>query len=110
MKAFKISEIQTNAILEIRLRQLAKLEQIKLEEEKSSLEAERSDLEKIIKSKARLKTYIKNELKEIKNNFGDDRNSPIESASDAKAFSEEEVVTSEAVTVILSKAGWIRSA
>ena len=55
MKAFKISEIQTNAILEIRLRQLAKLEQIKLEEEKSSLEAERSDLEKIIKSKAEAK-------------------------------------------------------
>ncbi len=110
MKAFKISEIQTNAILEIRLRQLAKLEQIKLEEEKNSLETERSELEKIIKSKARLKTYIKNELKEIKENFGDERNSPIESTSEAKAFSEEEVVTSEAVTVILSKAGWIRSA
>jgi len=110
MKAFKISEIQTNAILEIRLRQLAKLEQIKLEEEKSSLEAERAELEKIIKSKARLKTYIRNELKEIKENFGDVRNSPIESSSAAKAFSEEETVTSEAVTVILSKAGWVRSA
>jgi len=110
MKAFKISEIQTNAILEIRLRQLAKLEQIKLEEEKDGLEAERSELEKIIKSKARLKTYIKNELKEIKENFGDERSSPIESTSEAKAFSEEEVVTSEAVTIILSKAGWIRSA
>ena len=110
MKAFKISEIQTNAILEIRLRQLAKLEQIKLEEEKSSLEAERAELEKIIKSKARLKTYIKNEIKGIKENFGDVRNSPIESSSAAKAFSEEETVTSEAVTVILSKAGWVRSA
>jgi len=110
MKAFKISEVQTNAILEIRLRQLAKLEQIKLEEEKNTLEVERSDLEKIIQSKSRLKTYIKNELKEIKENFGDDRNSPIESSSEAKAFSEEEVVTSEPVTVILSKAGWIRSA
>lgn len=110
MKAFKISEIQTNAILEIRLRQLAKLEQIKLEEEKGNLEIERGELEKIIKSKARLKTYIKNELKEIKENFGDERNSPIESISDAKAFSEEEVVTSEAVTIVLSKAGWIRSA
>ena len=67
-------------------------------------------LKKIIQSKSRLKTYIKNELKEIKENFGDDRNSPIESSSEAKAFSEEEVVTSEPVTVILSKAGWIRSA
>jgi topoisomerase-4 subunit A len=110
MKAFKISEIQTNAILEIRLRQLAKLEQIKLEEEKNSLEAERAELVKVIKSKARLKTYIKNELKEIKENFGDDRNSPIEFSSAAKAFAEEEMVTSEAVTVILSKAGWVRSA
>ena len=110
MKAFKISEIQTNAILEIRLRQLAKLEQIKLEEEKTALEIERSELEKIIKSKARLKTYIKNELKDIKENFGDERNSPIESFASAKAFSEEEMVTSEPVTVVLSKAGWIRSA
>ncbi|MDB9813543.1 DNA topoisomerase IV subunit A [Gammaproteobacteria bacterium] len=110
MKVFKISEIQTNAILEIRLRQLAKLEQIKLEEEKGHLELERKELEKVIKSKARLKTYIKNELKEIKENFGDIRNSPIESLSDAKAFSEEEMVTSEAVTIILSKGGWIRSA
>ncbi|MBA4692779.1 MAG: DNA topoisomerase IV subunit A [SAR86 cluster bacterium] len=110
MKTFKISEIQTNAILEIRLRQLAKLEQIKLEEERDELEKERAELEKIIKSRARLKTYIKNELKEIKDKFGDERNSPIESSSDAKAFSEEEMVTSEAVTIILSKAGWIRSA
>ena len=110
MKAFKISEIQTNAILEIRLRQLAKLEQIKLEEEKTTLEIERSELEKIIKSKARLKTYIKNELKDIKEKFGDERNSPIESFGSAKAFSEEEMVTSEPVTVVLSKAGWIRSA
>jgi len=110
MKTFKISEIQTNAILEIRLRQLAKLEQIKLEEEKSLLKKERDELEKIIKSKSRLKTYIKKELKEIKENFGDDRNSPIEDSSDAKAFSEEEMVTSEAVTIIISKAGWIRSA
>ena len=110
MKAFKISEIQTNAILEIRLRQLAKLEQIKLEEEKGQLELERAELEKIIKSKARLKTYIKTELKEIKDNFGDPRNSPIEALSEAKAFSEEEMVTSEAVTIVLSKGGWIRSA
>ena len=110
MKAFKISEIQTNAILEIRLRQLAKLEQIKLEEEKGHLELERAELEKIIKSKTRLKTYIKTELKEIKDNFGDDRNSPIETLSEAKAFSEEEMVTSESVTIVLSKGGWIRSA
>ena len=62
IKRFKISEIQANAILEIKLRQLAKLEQIKLEEESKLLKDEKKDLEKIIGSKSRLKTYIKKEL------------------------------------------------
>ena len=73
-KKFKISDIQANAILEIKLRQLAKLEQIKLEEESDALKKEKKELEKILNSKARLKTFIKNELKEIKKNFGDERN------------------------------------
>ena len=68
-KKFKISDIQANAILEIKLRQLAKLEQIKLEEERDALKKEKKELEKILNSKARLKTFIKNELKEIKDNF-----------------------------------------
>jgi len=110
IKKFKISEIQANAILEIKLRQLAKLEQIKLEEESKLLKDEKKDLEKIIGSKSRLKTYIKKELLEIKEQFGDERNSPIIESSNAKAFSEEEVISNEPITIILSKAGWIRAA
>ncbi len=109
-KKFKISDIQANAILEIKLRQLAKLEQIKLEEERDALKEEKKELEKILNSKARLKTFIKNELKEIKENFGDDRNSPIIESSSAKMFSEEDTITSDPVTIVLSNAGWIRSA
>ena len=110
IKKFKLSEIQANAILEIKLRQLAKLEQIKLENERSELVAEQDEIEKILKSKSRLKTLIKNELLDIKEKFGDERKSPILSESDAKVFSEEETLVTEPITVVLSKAGWIRSA
>ena len=110
IKAFKLSEIQANAILEIRLRQLAKLEQIKLENERDSLVDERNEIEKILKSKSRLRTLIKKELNDIKDTYGDDRNSPIIKSSNAKIFSEEDTLVTETVTVVLSKAGWIRSA
>ena len=110
IKNFKLSEIQANAILEIKLRQLAKLEQIKLEDEKKNLTTEQHEIEKVLKSKIRLKTLIKKELNEIKNNFGEDRKSPIIASSAAKIFSEEETIITESITVVLSKAGWIRSA
>ena len=110
IKNFKLSEIQANAILEIKLRQLAKLEQIKLEDEKKNLTTEQNEIEKVLKSKTRLKTLIKKELNEIKENFGEDRKSPIISSSAAKIFSEEETIITESITVVLSKAGWIRSA
>ena len=110
IKAFKLSEIQANAILEIKLRQLAKLEQIKLENERDQLVSEQKNIEKILKSKTRLKTLIKNELIEIKETFGEERISPIIESSKAKIFSEEETIVTEPITVVLSKAGWIRSA
>ena len=110
IKEFKLSDIQANAILEIKLRQLAKLEQIKLKEESDSLKLEQDDIEKILKSKSRLKTLIKNELLEIKNKFGDGRKSPIIPESEAKVFSEEDTIVTEPITVVLSKAGWIRGA
>ena len=110
IKNFKLSEIQANAILEIKLRQLAKLEQIKLEDEKKNLTTEQHEIEKVLKSKIRLKTLIKKELNEIKDNFGEDRKSPIITSSAAKIFSEEETIITESITVVLSKAGWIRSA
>ena len=110
IKAFKLSEIQANAILEIRLRQLAKLEQLKIENERNELVDERDDIEKILKSKSRLKTLIKNELNEIKELFGEERKSPIIDSTNAKIFSEEETIVTEPITVVLSKAGWVRSA
>ncbi len=110
IKVFKLSEIQANAILEIRLRQLAKLEQLKIENERNELVDERNDIEKILKSKSRLKTLIKNELNEIKELFGEERKSPIINSTNAKIFSEEETIVTEPITVVLSKAGWVRSA
>ncbi len=110
IKAFKLSEIQANAILEIRLRQLAKLEQLKIENERNELVDERDDIEKILKSKSRLKTLIKNELNEIKELYGEKRESPIIASTNAKIFSEEETIVTEPITVVLSKAGWVRSA
>jgi topoisomerase-4 subunit A len=109
-KAFKLSDIQANAILEIKLRQLAKLEQIKLEQERDALLEEQNEIEKILNSKTRLKTLIKKELLEIKDGFGEDRKSPIRQSSDAKVFSEEDTLVTESITVVLSEAGWIRSA
>ena len=110
IKAFKLSEIQANAILEIRLRQLAKLEQLKIENERNELVNEQDDIEKILKSKSRLKTLIKNELNEFKELFGEERKSPIINSTNAKIFSEEETIVTEPITVVLSKAGWVRSA
>ena len=110
IKTFKLSDIQANAILEIKLRQLAKLEQLKLENERDELVNEKNNIEKILKSKTRLKTLIKNELIEIKEEFGEERKSPIIHESNAKVFSEEETIVTEPITVVLSEAGWIRSA
>ena len=109
IREFKLTDIQANAILEIKLRQLAKLEQIKLEDERSKLSDEQKEIETILSSKARLKTLIKKELLEIKENFGEERRSPIKSTSNAKVFSEEETLVTEPITVVLSEAGWIRS-
>ena len=110
IKAFKLSEIQANAILEIRLRQLAKLEQLKIENERNELVSEQDEIEKILKSKSRLKTLIKNELIEIRELFGEERKSHIIDSTNAKVFSEEDTIVTEPITVVLSKAGWIRSA
>ena len=110
IKVFKLSEIQANAILEIRLRQLAKLEQLKIEDERNQLSDEQNEIEKILKSKSRLKSLVKKELLDIKDTFGEERKSPIINSTNAKVFSEEETIVTEPITVVLSKAGWIRSA
>ncbi|SVA36986.1 uncharacterized protein METZ01_LOCUS89840 [marine metagenome] len=109
-KKFKLSLIQVDATLEIRLKQLAKLEEEKIKLEQEALETERKDLEKILKSKTRLKTLIKRELKTDSEIHGDERKSRIIERSEATAFDESELISSDPVTIILSKLGWIRAA
>ena len=110
MKAFKISERQSEAILELRLRQLAKLEEIKIKTEQQELSDERKTLEQLLKSATRLKTFIKNEIKTDAEKFGDARRSRLMEREEARAFSETELLPTEPVTIVLSERGWMRSA
>lgn len=107
---FDLSERQAEAILEIRLRQLAKLEEIKIMSEKEKLEEERKRLEKILSSDTMIKKEIKKEIRADMKKYGDSRITPIKEREEARAFSESEVIETEPVTVILSENGWIRSA
>lgn len=110
MQRFLLSERQAEAILEIRLRQLAKLEEIKIRGEQEALSAERDQLEMLLKSDQKLRNLIKKELQEDKKQFGDSRRSPLVERGEAKAISEQEFTPSEAVTIILSEMGWVRCA
>jgi len=110
MQSFNLSERQADAILDIRLRQLARLEEVKIRGEQDELQLERADLEKTINSKARLKTLIKKELTADAEEFGDERVSPLVSRGDAQAFSEKDLISTESVTIVLSEKGWIRAA
>ena len=110
MKKFKLSDLQATAILDIRLRQLARLEEQKLQGEKDELEVEKADIEKLLKSKARLKTLIKKELLADAEAFGDERRSPLASVTEADAYSDEDLLSNEPITVVLSEKGWVRSA
>jgi topoisomerase IV subunit A len=111
MAHFKLDEIQAEAILELKLRHLAKLEEVKIQSEQKELNAEKDKLELLLSSDTRLKTYIKKELKAIIEDFGDERRSLIKSdVTVAQAFSEDDLVVAENVTVVLSDKGWVRSA
>lgn len=110
MTSFKLTAIQADAILDLRLRQLAKLEEQKIRGEQAELDAERADIEKTINSKARLKTLIKKELIADTKEYGDDRVSPVVQREEALAFREKDLISSEPVTVVLSEKGWIRAA
>ncbi|HCA36075.1 MAG TPA: DNA topoisomerase IV subunit A [Gammaproteobacteria bacterium] len=110
MKRFKISERQAEAILELRLRQLAKLEEIKIRAEQKELSEERKSIEQLLKSATRLKTFIKNEIKADAERFGDERRSQLVEREESKAFSETELLSTEPVTIVLSERGWMRAA
>lgn len=110
MSTFELSEKQANAILEIRLRQLARLEEIQLTDEKIQLEDTRKGLAWTLASPKRLNAQIRKELEEIEQEFGDARRTTIAPADDALAYAEEELTANEPVTVVLSEKGWIRAA
>ncbi len=110
MSSFNLTEKQATAILEIRLRQLAKLEQIKIEQETADLQAEQKKLELLLSSDRRLTTLMRKELQQIITDFGDARRSTIVERERAIALKEEALTPSEPATVVLSKKGWIRSA
>jgi topoisomerase IV subunit A len=110
MKRFKLSEEQADYILETRLRQLARLEEMRLNAERDALEEERARIEVTLKSKSRLKTLIKEELREDAKKYGDARRSPLVEREAAQALDETQLVASEPITVVLSAKGWVRAA
>jgi topoisomerase-4 subunit A len=110
MKRFKLSDIQAEAILNLRLRNLAKLEEMKIRGEQDELNEERESLDKTLKSAARLKTLIKKEILEDAEAYGDDRRTAIVEREAAQAIDETQLVSSEPVTVVLSKRGFARAA
>jgi topoisomerase-4 subunit A len=110
MQRFGISDIQAEAVLELKLRNLAKLEEISIRAEQDELQQERDHLQKILGSEARLKTLIKTELLAVAEKYGDARRSPLVARAEAKAFSELELVTADPITVVMSEKGWIRAA
>lgn len=110
MARFKISDDQAEAILELKLRHLAKLEEMKIRGEQEELATERDGLEKTLGSEARLKTLIKKELLADAEEFGDERRSQLVLREEARAFSELELMTADPITIVMSEKGWIRAA
>jgi len=110
MKRFKLSDEQADYILETKLRQLARLEEMKIEAERNQLEEERARINVLLKSPAKLKTLIKGELQADAAKYSDERRSPLVEREVAQALDESALVASEPVTVVLSQKGWIRAA
>ena len=110
IKRFKLSEEQADYILETRLRQLARLEEMKLNAERDALEEERARIAVTLKSPAKLKLLIKDELTADAEKYGDKRRSPIIEREVAQALDESSLVVSEPITVVLSEKGWVRAA
>ncbi|WP_294909368.1 DNA topoisomerase IV subunit A [Tatumella sp. UBA2305] len=110
MSRFSISETQAEAILELKLRHLAKLEEMKIRGEQDALAKERDELQALLASERKMNTLLKKELQADSKTYGDSRRSPLREREEAKAISETELVPSEPVTVVLSQMGWVRSA
>ncbi|HHW7579160.1 DNA topoisomerase IV subunit A [Mannheimia haemolytica] len=110
MARFNLSEVQAEAILNLRLRHLAKLEEHQLQAEKSELEKERDELQLILGSERRLNSLIKKEVQADAKAFASPRRSPLVERAESKAIAESDLTPTEDVTVILSEKGWVRCA
>ncbi|MGQ0384573.1 MAG: DNA topoisomerase IV subunit A [Gammaproteobacteria bacterium] len=110
MKRFKLTDLQAEAILETKLRHLARLEEMKIRGEQKELSEEQDSLEQTLKSAARLKKLVREELAADAALYGDARRTRLVERAAAQAIAEEELVTSEPVTVVLSTLGWVRQA
>ena len=110
MAAFELDDTQAEAILELKLRHLARLEEMKIRGEQAELEKERKDLSALLKSKKKLRSLVRDELLADAEEFGDPRRSPLTERDAAKAMEHHDMIPAEAVTVILSQKGWIRAA
>jgi topoisomerase-4 subunit A len=110
MARFNLSDRQAEAILDLKLRHLAKLEEMKIRGEQDELAAERDSLQKTLGSKARLRTLVKQEIKAAARTYGDERRSLLVEREAAQALDETALVPSEPVTVVLSEKGWVRAA
>src|SRR6266478_4694213 len=110
IKRFKLSDEQAEAILETKLRHLARLEEMKIREEQKELSVERDEIQGILKSKARLTRLVRDELLSDAEEYGDERRTRLVEREAAQAISETELLTSEPTTVVLSRLGWVRAA
>ena len=110
MQHFAISETQAEAILELKLRHLAKLEEVKIRGEQDELAKERDQLQALLASERKLNTLIKKEIQADAAAYGDDRRSPLVVRADAVQIKEQDLLPAETVTVVLSEAGWVRAA
>jgi topoisomerase-4 subunit A len=110
MQRFNIDEIQAEAILELKLRHLAKLEEMEMRCEQDELEAKAAIIREQLGNPESLKSLIIGELKDDAKKFGDDRRSPMVKREDAQAINEQDMLPADPVTVVLSEAGWIRAA
>ncbi|CAM3947399.1 DNA topoisomerase IV subunit A [Rahnella bruchi] len=110
MQRFELSDTQAEAILELKLRHLAKLEETKIRGEQDELAKERDQLQALLASERKLSTLIRKEILADAEAFGDERRSPITEREEAKAMSEHDFIPSEPVTIVLSESGWVRSA
>jgi topoisomerase-4 subunit A len=107
---FNLSDTQAEYILDTKLRQLARLEEVKIRAEQDELAQEKAELERLLGSDARLKTLVKKELIATAEEYGDERRSPLAERGEAQAFSEKDLMTAEPITAVLSDKGWIRAA